>query len=137
MKIVINTCYGGFSLSPEANLWLYKHGYNEEGFITPVEKYFTNTESADKALKDWEDYLRTGKKQFVIFPFTLDKKYLLYSRDINRTHPLLIKCIEELDEKANGQFAKLKIVEIPDGVEYTIEDYDGIEHIAEVHSTWS
>ncbi len=30
----------------------------------------------------------------------------------------------------------LKIVEIPAGTEYTIEEYDGIEHIAQVHNTW-
>jgi hypothetical protein len=30
----------------------------------------------------------------------------------------------------------LEIVEIPDDVEYTIEEYDGLEHIAEKHRTW-
>jgi len=30
----------------------------------------------------------------------------------------------------------LAIVEIPDDVEYTIEEYDGNEHVAEAHRTW-
>jgi hypothetical protein len=30
----------------------------------------------------------------------------------------------------------LRIVEIPDGVEWHISEYDGIEHIAENHRTW-
>jgi len=34
-------------------------------------------------------------------------------------------------------FADLKIVEIPDGTNYEIDEYDGNEHVAEVHRTWS
>jgi len=44
--------------------------------------------------------------------------------------------VEELGEKANGQCADLKIVEIPDDVEYEIEEYDGVEWVAENHRTW-
>lgn len=50
---------------------------------------------------------------------------------------ILLKTIEALRENANGTYAKLKIVEIPDEVEFTIEEYDGLEHIAEQHRTWS
>jgi hypothetical protein len=54
----------------------------------------------------------------------------------DRTNEKLIKCVEELGEKANGKFAKLKIVEIPDDTEFEIEEYDGREWIAEKHRTW-
>jgi len=50
---------------------------------------------------------------------------------------LLIKVIKELGEASNGRNAKLKIIEIPDDVEWEIEEYDGIEHIAEYHRTWN
>ena len=53
-----------------------------------------------------------------------------------RTAPKLIECIEKLGKKASGQLASLKVVEIPDGVEWTIEEYDGIEWVAEKHKTW-
>jgi hypothetical protein len=53
-----------------------------------------------------------------------------------RTNPLLIQVIEELGDKASGRFSKLSIVEIPDDVEFTIEEYDGFEHVAEAHRTW-
>jgi hypothetical protein len=56
--------------------------------------------------------------------------------DGNRANSLLIQVVEELGEAANGEFAKLKIVEIPDGVDYYIDEYDGMEHIAERHQTW-
>jgi hypothetical protein len=39
-------------------------------------------------------------------------------------------------QKAGSRFACLKVVEIPDGVEWELNDYDGMEHIAEVHRTW-
>lgn len=54
----------------------------------------------------------------------------------NRTDPELIRCIETLGEAANGEFAYLKIVEIPDDVDWIIEEYDGKEWIAEKHREW-
>lgn len=54
----------------------------------------------------------------------------------DRENPKLIECVEKLKEKANGRGAILKIIEIPDDIEYTIEEYDGIEWVAEKHRTW-
>jgi hypothetical protein len=48
----------------------------------------------------------------------------------------LVQVIEELGEEANGSHAKLEVIEIPDGVEYTIDEYDGIESIHEKHRSW-
>ena len=54
-----------------------------------------------------------------------------------RTDPKLVECVKKLGKKANGQFAHLKIVEIPAKIEWYIDDYDGIETIHEVHRSWS
>ena len=54
-----------------------------------------------------------------------------------RTNPTLIKVVEELGEKANGWAAKLKVVDLPEGIEYEIGDYDGIETVRELHLSWS
>jgi hypothetical protein len=59
-----------------------------------------------------------------------------YAHDIERDDPILIEVIELLGEEADDRFSKLKIVEIPDGVEWKIEEYDGHEHVAEKHRTW-
>jgi hypothetical protein len=55
-----------------------------------------------------------------------------------RTDPILISVIEELgSEKASGEWARIKIIEIPNDVDWTISDYDGIERVVETHRSWS
>lgn len=61
--------------------------------------------------------------------------YYVYHHD--RSHPLLVQCVEELGEESFGQLSDLKIVEIPDHVDYVIDDYDGLESVHESHRTWS
>ncbi len=49
--------------------------------------------------------------------------------------PELIKALEKMIE--NGEsIGSLKIVEIPDDVDWYIEDYDGMETIHEKHRSW-
>lgn len=54
-----------------------------------------------------------------------------------RAHPALIEVINHLGPEANGPHANLKIIEIPDDVDWEINEYDGLEHIAERHRTWN
>ena len=53
-----------------------------------------------------------------------------------RSDPLLIQVIEEMGKKSFGSYATLTIIEIPDDVDFVIEEYGGNEHIAEAHRTW-
>jgi hypothetical protein len=64
------------------------------------------------------------------------KGVYFYSRDIERTDPDLIVVVKKLKNKANGDCAELKVVEIPDDIDYVIEDYDGIETVEEKHRSW-
>ena len=57
-----------------------------------------------------------------------------YYSDINRDDPHLIQTIKELGIEAGED---LKIVEVPDGVEWEVEEYDGLEWVSEAHRTWS
>lgn len=59
-----------------------------------------------------------------------------WDRDIARDDPYLVKIVREMGDSASGTYARLKIVEIPADVEWTLEEYDGNEWIAEVHRTW-
>lgn len=60
-----------------------------------------------------------------------------YDRDIPRNDPILVQVVQKLGEKANDGISCLRVVEIPDDVEWYISDYDGIESVEEVHRTWS
>lgn len=149
MKIAINKCYGGFGLSPEAMLKLYERGVTE--IATPVEKYWPPEEREEmdrkyptlgyaRAIREWREYLAGVDKGRGLFltVFSPDEKFVLNAgREINRAHPELLRVIEEMGDAANGPCAELAIVEIPDGTEWQIEEYDGREWIAETHRTWN
>ena len=59
-----------------------------------------------------------------------------YNWDIERNDPVLVEVVESMGSDANGVSADLKVVEVPDGVKWHIQDYDGAEWVAEDHRTW-
>ena len=62
---------------------------------------------------------------------------ITYEYDIERNNPILVEIVEQLGEAADGNYAELKVVDIPDDVQWQIEGYDGNEWIAEKHRTWN
>jgi hypothetical protein len=54
--------------------------------------------------------------------------------DIDRTDAVLVQLVEE--GGFNGNSSDLKVVEIPEGVDWGIAEYDGREWVAEKHRTW-
>jgi hypothetical protein len=61
----------------------------------------------------------------------------LHVYDLARDDYDLVAVVEGLGEKANDTYSALKVVEIPADVQWDIAEYDGLEHIAERHRTWS
>jgi hypothetical protein len=57
-------------------------------------------------------------------------------QDIDRDDTYLVRLVEEWGERAEDNFAQLKIVEVPADVDWIIQEYDGHEWIAERHRTW-
>ena len=55
---------------------------------------------------------------------------------IPRDDEHLIAVVEIMGSAADGGYAELKIVEIPNDVNWCIEEYDGREWVAERHKTW-
>jgi len=56
--------------------------------------------------------------------------------DIPRNDIDLVEIVESLGSRANTRVSSLKIVEIPNDVDWQIEEYDGMEWVAEKHRTW-
>ena len=59
-----------------------------------------------------------------------------YYYNITRVCPVLVEMVEEQGTAINTNYSDLKVVEIPDDVNWYIEEYDGLEHVAERHRTW-
>jgi hypothetical protein len=116
MKVVINSCFGGFGLSTVAfETLLQRKGIAFEKCIS---------------MHDIPHYFHAGHLN--------DNDFYLSEYDFyeSRNDADLIAVVEELGASANSQFSSLRIIEIPDDVEWEVHEYDGREHIAEKHRTW-
>lgn len=115
MKVIINKCYGGFSISERALMKLRELG--QQGALDEV--------AVGESYDDGE--IRTIIMDSVSY----------FVHNIPRNDPLLVEVVEEMGEEANGGCAELLVVEVPEDIEWEIEEYDGIEWVAEKHRTWS
>lgn len=106
MKIVINNCFGGFRISQKCAEFMASKGHKQ----------------AEAELKEGDFYGFGYAKGF--------------NDGYSRTDPILVEAVETLKEEASGSFSELKVVEIPDDIEYYIHDYDGLETVHENHRSW-
>ena len=116
MKVAINKRHGGFGLSDKAFEKLLQLKGIE---FQSVETDFGHTNYFVKGHVGDDDY------------FISQYDYYKPRNDEN-----LVSVIKEFGDEANGFAASLKIVEIPDDVEWQIEEYDGYEWVAEKHRIW-
>lgn len=60
-----------------------------------------------------------------------------YSDYDKRTAPELVECVETLGSKvASGYWARLEVVEVPDGEAWEIDYYDGFETVIKPKQVW-
>ena len=138
MKVVVNRCYGGYGLSEQAVLrYAELKGiklYVEKGWYETTIYWLVPEKERTGIIYEHEFYNRTLEERHAS-----NMRYAeltLCPRDIDRNDTALIQAVEELGEEANGEYAELEVVEIPDDVQWTIEEYDGFESIHEVHRVW-
>lgn len=137
-KIVINNCYGGFSLSEKAvlryaelkgiKIYVVQDKYGFPTFLTVPPDQVT------PKLENWHAATDKEKQE----SNDAYNREHFSGRDFKRDDPLLVQVVAELGGKeAGGIYAELAVVEIPEGVEWEIEEYDGNEWVAEKHRKWS
>ena len=117
MKIVINIECGGFGLSEKAVRRLAE--LKGATVIEPKLDLWYNKAAA-----------------WAYVEMELPDGQLLSVENVSRNDKDLIAVVEELGGKASGATAELGIIKIPDDVDWTIDDYDGTEWVAEKHRTW-
>lgn len=136
-KVILNKCYGGFGVSKlgyelyakKKGLQLFCYEFDTNALKNHIYKYAKNDcLFTHYFTKDFGNNVQISNENY--------EKYSLYLREEHREDPILIEVIEELGDKANGRFANLKVVEIPDDLNYVIDDYDGIETLHQDVETW-
>ena len=138
MYIVINDKYGGFGLSIKG---LYHYCLKKYG---QAYLYKSDTESNLAYQVPYSDNI-TGIHTIQYYVSPEDHKDgvdintipCVSHWDMERNDPALVATVRELGEEANDEYARLKVVEIPDDVNWYIEEYDGMETIHEKHRSWS
>ena len=129
IKVVKNDCYGGFQLSPLAVMEYAKlKGIELFAYDMDYNRLYT---------------LEEMQKAFLVVYFTKEfdgnryrNESFFNERKIQRDDPYLVEVVETLGGKANGRCSNLVVVEIPDGVQWEITEYDGLESIEEIHRRW-
>lgn len=145
MKIIKNTCFGGYGLSVAAQIEVAKRkGKDLYFFALTGNKPLSHKQALADRLGFVTAYTVPDPYERGINTPDADGLYKTANRIAeeisinfdNRTDPDIIAVVEKLGEKANGRCADLEVVEIPDGIEYEIDGYDGMETIREKHRTW-
>lgn len=137
MKVVINNCFGGFSLSEEGMRAYFarkgKEVYTEGSSI--LVSYFDAPRPLEFKIPKHKHFMDRDNPEYENHTRWYSAHYLSNS-DMPRDDKDLISVVEELGERANGRFASLLVVDIPDDADWEIAEYDGSEHVAEKHRTW-
>ena len=137
MKVILNKCYGGFDVSQEAyELYAKKKGIEIFAYkleCTNNKPIYKKTDTGSSIFtitftKDFGDYIELSDDN--------SEKYCLELCRNHREDPVLIEVVEELGKRANSRFSELVVVDIPDGMEYEIDDYDGIETLHQKVEKW-
>ena len=126
-KVVYNACYGGFGLSKEAcqrywdikgqQVWIEdeKLGMFTVWLTPPEERPSKNEDWNSMSMNDRIAYNRAHSEQ------------TWYNLNVERHDPILVQVVEELGDKANDKYAKLRIEEVYGP--YRIDEYDGNESV--------
>ena len=132
MKIVINTCYGGFGLSPKGQRrYLELKGHKPYFYKQSRYNYTDNTLEFTR-IDNFDDvpslffYCTTYDQGKIISDYPKDTFHFY---DLKRNDPILVQVVEELGAESFGECSNLEVVDIKNGRWFQIDEYDGYESI--------
>lgn len=139
MKVVINKCFGGFGLS--------QTGYAKYAELAGIKVFFYAPDYSQGVGKNITIRAKPDDDMFYVLKQDIGDKpsneqlngkkvEWLHASDLTRSDPNLVQTVETLGKDADTRCSKLEIIEIPDGIEFDIDDYDGMESIHESHRSW-
>lgn len=150
-ELLINRCFGGYTLSNEVlieltkrkhkdfkKLYFYCKDYSNQRYVKIKDFKYKNGKLVNSGYFLDSLYLSYHDQGDIVKynDFKYDK--LIWSDDWSRDDEDLIKLFKEWgSERCSGDCSKLKLVEIPNDIEYYIDDYDGLESIHEKHRSWN
>lgn len=126
-KVVYNSCFGGFGLSPQALVYLLLLGFP----LAKRPKESSGYTEADFPLLGPRG-IRAHSYQAVLLHDGFIYDYPDSGDDTLRSHPVLVKVVEMLGKSAGGSYSKLSIETIDDNALYRIDEYDGNESVAQL-----
>lgn len=127
MKIVINKRFSQYSLSP-AGVKRLAELNGKECYFYVLDKSGDYIERREEDIIDKSLWMARSNKE--------DGNSFLSRTPHNRADKNLVKVVEELGEKANGPAVNLKIVEIPDDVDWELDYSHGAEIVREIGRYW-
>jgi hypothetical protein len=140
-KVAINACHGGFRLSDAAFIeFMRRKGITVYADPQPLGSNFWKTplsEQPEILRTEWyrvpaerkDEYHAAGKAAGQVYQHD-------WLGSDKRDDPDLIAVLEQFGDDARTKVSAPDIVEIPADVEWQIDEYDGLEWVAEKHRTW-
>ena len=129
MKVVINTCHGGFSLSHKGEQrYLELSGQRAYWYVMPIysRQEFIRVDNIDDIKPIHNCWCTTSDQGAVLYDYPDD---VFYSRKLERNDPILVQVVKELGKDASSPFSNLEVVDIEKGRWFKIDEYDGYENI--------
>lgn len=146
-KVIINKCFGGYGFVPFTiqqyadakgiKLYWYTRdcsrdvGRAKEALISTT---IDEINQRDDLLMDVYPIMRDMGDAFILaWGENSDLIFEMPPKEMSRVDPVLIEIIERYgDQNVHGCYAP-KVVEVPDGVAWVVEEYDGFESLHEAH----
>lgn len=127
-RVAYNTCFGGFGFHEKAVQWVRE---NKDSLTDKYDKEDVE-EIADSTLSGELYPDGSGPKS--------ENSTYIHGVDLSRDNELLVDIVSHETEytgRYNSDYSNLQVAEVPDGVDWIIDEHDGYETVEEASRTFS